>query len=86
MTEIKTDIKYIKEKQDLIYEQVKKTNGTVRKHEGKIGIINQKIKDHFFLHRRLDRLSRGQVTIIIAIANVIAVFGAVILTYWLSTG
>ncbi len=80
------DIAYLKKTTEAILTQVKETNGTVRTHEVEIGTLKQKIKDHFHLHKVIDKLSRGQVVVLISIANLICIFGAVILTYLLSRG
>ena len=86
MTALKVDIHYLKKTTEAILNQVKETNGTVRNHDTRLTKMEGSIKSHFHLHKVLDKLSRGQVVILIAIANGIAIFGAVILAYLLTGG
>ena len=88
------ELKYVKESfngfkeenrsaHKMLLEQVMKTNGTVRSHELTIATIQQKQKDHFFFHEKLNKLkinlekmSRARMTLIIT--SVVAVFGLAI--------
>ncbi len=77
------DIEYLKERTDEILEQVKATNGTVREHGNRLTGVEQKQKDHFYLHekinlvkRHLDKMSRTKMALIIS--SVIAIFGLAI--------
>ncbi len=73
------DIEYLKEKTNEILEQVKSTNGTVRKHSVDLGALKQKVSDHFYFHkykmsltRHMEKMSRGQATIILIAIQIIA--------------
>ena len=77
------DIDYLKERTDEILEQVKATNGTVRIHEVKIAKIQQKQKDHFYFHEKLnkvktnlERMSRAKLVLIITSA--ITILGLIV--------
>ena len=78
-----TKLDYLKERTDEILEQVKATNGTVRSHEIKIAKIQQKQKDHFYFHDKLNTvktnlevMSRAKLALIITSA--IALLGLVV--------
>ena len=73
------DIDYLKEKTNEILEQVKTTNGTVRNHSVELGTLRQKVSDHFYFHkykmgltRHMEKMSRGQATIILITIQLIA--------------
>ncbi len=73
------DIDYLKEKTNEILEQVKETNGTVRKHSTELSTLKQKVSDHFYFHkykmslnRHIDKMSRGQATMLLMAIQIIA--------------
>ncbi len=73
------DIDYLKEKTNEILEQVKETNGTVRKHSTDLSALKQKVSDHFYFHRykmgltrHMEKMSRGQATVILIAIQIIA--------------